>query len=196
MSLEYLCETFASLYSQYGECNFQVRVLILLRGKLMESLISKKKSSGFTLIELLIVVAIIGVLASVGVPAYQGYIGDAKVKASTENQKRVADFIAASLTQCATGQIVKLPGGSPSQVDCRSRSYSSGQWRNYFYQYFLRSGWKNPHKSTEQAVHICNTSSTGRTCLRSSGSSIFVRTYPGDGATGRGVLQSAQLTIE
>ena len=37
--------------------------------------------NGFTLIELLIGVAIISILAAVGVPPYQGYIAEAKVKA-------------------------------------------------------------------------------------------------------------------
>ena len=160
----------------------------------MESLLNKNKNGGFTLIELLIVVAIIGVLAAVGVPAHQGYIGDAKIKGSTENHKRISDFIAASLTQCSTGQIVKLPGYT--NVDCRNRTYNSGQWRNYFVGYFQKASFKNPHKAAEQAVYSCTTSSTGRTCLQASGVNIYIKTYPGDSAGGRGVLMTSQQVIE
>ena len=45
------------------------------------------KKNGFTLIELLVVVAIIGILAAVGVVAYNGYTGAAKVAVVKSNYK-------------------------------------------------------------------------------------------------------------
>ena len=47
------------------------------------------KKNGFTLIELLVVVAIIGILAAVGVVAYSGYTSGAKNAVIKSNLKQV-----------------------------------------------------------------------------------------------------------
>ena len=54
----------------------------------------------FTLIELLVVVAIIGILAAVGVVAYNGYTSAAKKSAAQSNHKNVLKFISTEMQKC------------------------------------------------------------------------------------------------
>ena len=59
---------------------------------------------GFTLVELLVVVAILGVLAAVGVTTFSGFINKSKINASKANHKQVFNLVAAKSMKCTLGE--------------------------------------------------------------------------------------------
>ena len=78
----------------------------------------KNNIKGFTLIELLVVVAIIGILAAVGVTAYSGYTKSAKAQAAKTNHATIAKYIAAETTKCELGEATVMA----TNLTCSTRA--------------------------------------------------------------------------
>ena len=78
-------------------------------GRLMK-IQSRNKNKGFTLIELLVVVAIIGILAAVGVVAYSGYTNGAKKTVIKSNWKTAVKYLGNEFAKCQLDSSIKILG--------------------------------------------------------------------------------------
>lgn len=58
-----------------------------------------KKTEGFTLVELIVVIAILGILTAIAVPAYSGYVKKASEAGDTQTLSAVNTAIAAAITE-------------------------------------------------------------------------------------------------
>jgi type IV pilus assembly protein PilA len=101
------------------------------------------KNKGFTLIELLVVVAIIGILAAVGVVAFSGFSNSAKVKTTLFNHTQAVKNMKTLLFACETAGSVRLKidsNGSESNFAC---STGADNLKVQFTAHFFWSGFRN-----------------------------------------------------
>ena len=156
---------------------------------MIKTKVVEMKKKAFTLIELLIVVAIIGILAGVGVPMYNGYMATAKVQSATTNHKNVKSFVAATLTKCSIGSSTVTLGSNT-----RSCSQNTRSWAGYFITYFNSIN-KNPYGENPYSGWIMATPSggprIGQTAIGSTNNHIAIRTNVGNESGGNAYLPAS-----
>jgi len=126
-------------------------------------MINKK---AFTLIELLVVVAIIGILAAVGVVAYNGYTASAKINVVKANHASVRIYIIGELQKCNFGETKVMSGYltcserfTALKVTQATRDSLSGNFKNPYDQIndvAVKMSSKNYCRSDEEGNNMLN----------------------------------------
>jgi len=112
----------------------------------------QNKCRAFTLIELLVVVAIIGILAAVGVVAYNGYTKAAKINAAKANFSAYKKFVNAEVVKCNNGLTDKLMDIGYKTSDCPiSTAYDVYGAIEVYFRLGPGNSMKNPYKPSELA---------------------------------------------
>ena len=138
-----------------------------------------KKSKGFTLIELLVVVAIIGILAAVGVVAYNGYTASAKANAAKTMHSQTVKYISAEIQKCSLGES-KFMG---TNQDCPA---TAAKARDGAVNTMTD---KNPYSTADNAVKSSSQFVAGQVSVSASGTTVTVKT-----CTKSGCASADQLT--
>ena len=117
-------------------------------------MIKEKNCKAFTLIELLVVVAIIGILAAVGITQFGGFTESAKIAAVKANEKTAASYIRNTLMKCEFQSTVVIE--TYGSIDCKAVQHHSAisPMLAVFNSYLLPKFGKNPFDISLDAIVV------------------------------------------
>ena len=111
------------------------------------------RSKAFTLIELLVVVAIIGILAAVGVTTFNGFQLSAKKTATIQQWKTVSKFIQYQLKMCdIDGGTLQLSPTRSINCDVVNNKAGVNSVADAFMNHFLDQNLENPYDKNQPAI--------------------------------------------